>query len=63
LGGVRREACEVARLAGRAAHEDLDQFGQGIATQLRTVASDIIRGTGVDPDAANRMVRRAAEAP
>ncbi|WP_426503130.1 FUSC family protein [Dactylosporangium sp. McL0621] len=58
---IREAACEVARLAGRADRTGgLGQFGEGMVTQLVTIASDLIRGTGCDPATANRMVREAA---
>ncbi|GAA1560348.1 hypothetical protein GCM10009827_096990 [Dactylosporangium maewongense] len=62
LTPIRAAACDVARLAGRASESGLGQFGQGMVTQLRTIASDQIRSTGCDADTANRMVLEAAEA-
>ncbi|MEU2613712.1 FUSC family protein [Micromonospora sp. NPDC007271] len=45
--------------AGEVPPETLGTFGEAFVTQLRTVASDLLRATGEETDAANRMVHEA----
>ncbi|QGN49746.1 hypothetical protein ACN26Y_27975 [Micromonospora sp. WMMD558] len=60
LDQTRNTVLDGARLAGRAYHRDLKPFSDAIVIQLRTMASDLLRATGYEPETANRMVREAA---
>ncbi|MCW3814001.1 FUSC family protein [Micromonospora sp. DR5-3] len=53
---------ESAQLAGRAWAQGVRSYGDGVITDLRTAASELLRATGCDPDDANRIVRSAAGA-
>ncbi|MEU5724166.1 FUSC family protein [Micromonospora sp. NPDC047738] len=53
---------ESAQLAGRAWAQGVRSYGDGVITDLRTAASELLRATGCEPDDANRMVRTAAGA-
>ncbi|MER6596700.1 FUSC family protein, partial [Micromonospora purpureochromogenes] len=57
---TRQLVRECANLAGRAWAEGVRSYGDALVTDLRTAASDLLRGTGCDPEDANRMVRQAA---
>ncbi|TWG27675.1 fusaric acid resistance family protein [Micromonospora palomenae] len=57
---TRQLVRESAHLAGRAWAEGVRSYGDALVTDLRTAASDLLRGTGCDPEDANRMVRQAA---
>ncbi|MFE9958902.1 aromatic acid exporter family protein [Micromonospora sp. NPDC005299] len=57
---TRNAVSDGACLAGRAYHKGRKPFSDAIVVQLRTVASDLLRATGCEPEAANRMVREAA---
>ncbi|WCN82032.1 FUSC family protein [Micromonospora sp. LH3U1] len=59
---TRRLVEQCAELAGRAAAKGLESFGDSLVTGLRTAASDLLRASGCEPDDANRIVRRAANA-
>ncbi|MEV0723740.1 hypothetical protein AB0I37_13275 [Micromonospora purpureochromogenes] len=50
----------MRHLAGRAWAEGVRSYGDALVTDLRTAGSDLLRGTGCDPEDANRMVRQAA---
>ncbi|MFU8871744.1 FUSC family protein [Micromonospora sp. SL4-19] len=57
---VRDGVLAAVGRAGEVPPEVLGTFGQAFVTQLRTVASDLLRATGEETDEANRMVREAA---
>ncbi|MGS2616810.1 FUSC family protein [Micromonospora sp. LZ34] len=58
---TRRVVLDAARLAGRARARGLNSYADGMVTQLRTAASDLLRSTGYEPETANRMAREAAQ--
>ncbi|MET8312052.1 FUSC family protein [Micromonospora sp. NPDC005173] len=49
-----------ARLAGEAYREGRKPFSDAMVIQLRTMASDLLRATGCEPETANRIVREAS---
>ncbi|MER7458011.1 FUSC family protein [Micromonospora sp. NPDC126480] len=49
-----------ARLAGRAYRKGRKPFSDAMVIQLRTMASDLLRATGCQPETANRIVREAS---
>ncbi|MEG3632415.1 FUSC family protein [Micromonospora palythoicola] len=51
-----------ARLAGRAYRKGRKPFSDAMVIQLRTMASDLLRATGCEPQTANRIVREASTA-
>ncbi|MET8833190.1 FUSC family protein [Micromonospora sp. NPDC004540] len=57
---TRKAALDGARLAGQAYRSGVKPFSDAIVIQLRTLASDLLRATGCEPETANRMVREAA---
>ncbi|WP_260428463.1 FUSC family protein, partial [Micromonospora globispora] len=57
---TRNAVLDGARLAGQAYHRGLKPFSDAMVIQLRTMASDLLRATGCEPETANRMVREAA---
>lgn len=57
---TRNAVLDGARLAGQAYHRGLKPFSDAMVIQLRTMASDLLRATGYEPETANRMVREAA---
>ncbi|RZU74394.1 uncharacterized membrane protein YgaE (UPF0421/DUF939 family) [Micromonospora kangleipakensis] len=59
---TRNAVMDAARLAGQAAHKGTKPFSDAIVIQLRTMASDLLRATGYEPETANRMVREAVTA-
>ncbi|WP_319461374.1 FUSC family protein [Micromonospora sp. RTP1Z1] len=59
---TRNAVLDGARLAGQAYHRGLKPFSDAVVIQLRTMASDLLRATGYEPETANRMVREAATA-
>ena len=59
---TRNAVLDGAWLAGQAYHKGVKPFSDAMVIQLRTVASDLLRATGYEPEAANRMVREAATA-
>ncbi|MEH1058522.1 FUSC family protein [Micromonospora sp. CPCC 206171] len=59
---TRTAVLDGACLAGQAYHKGVKPFSDAIVIQLRTMASDLLRATGYEPETANRMVREAATA-
>ncbi|WP_089155941.1 FUSC family protein [Micromonospora sp. NBS 11-29] len=59
---ARDRVLQAVRYAGAAYRKDLGFSGAIVVSQLRTAANDVLRATGVPPDEARRLVRRAAEA-
>ncbi|MER6590869.1 FUSC family protein [Micromonospora purpureochromogenes] len=59
---TRNAVLEGACLAGQAYRKGVKPFSDAIVIQLRTMASDLLRATGYEPETANRMVREAATA-
>ncbi|SCG66112.1 MULTISPECIES: FUSC family protein [Micromonospora] len=57
---TRNAVLDGARLAGQAYHRGVKPFSDAVVIQLRTMASDLLRATGYEPETANRMVREAA---
>ncbi|RAO24886.1 uncharacterized protein MED15_00644 [Micromonospora noduli] len=51
---------DSARLAGRAYRKGRKPFSDAMVIQLRTMASDLLRATGSEPETANRIVREAS---
>ncbi|MBG6105489.1 MULTISPECIES: aromatic acid exporter family protein [Micromonospora] len=49
-----------ARLAGHAYRKGRKPFSDAMVIQLRTMASDLLRATGSEPETANRIVREAS---
>ncbi|MBY8875678.1 FUSC family protein [Micromonospora sp. PLK6-60] len=58
--GARERVLRAVREAGVACRQELGFSGTIVVSQLRTVANDLLRATGVPPDEARRLVRRAA---
>ncbi|SCL73559.1 FUSC family protein [Micromonospora peucetia] len=58
--GARERVLVAVREAGEACRHDLGFSGTIVVSQLRTIANDLLRATGVPRDEARRMVRRAA---
>ncbi|MGC5333436.1 hypothetical protein [Micromonospora sp. DT62] len=50
----------AVREAGEAWRQDMGFSGTIVVSQLRTIANDLLRATGVPRDEARRLVRRAA---
>ncbi|MGC1211586.1 MAG: FUSC family protein [Micromonospora sp.] len=61
LEQTRDGVLDVARLVGQACRKGLRSYGSAMVIQLRTAASDLLRATGYETDAANRMVREAVK--
>lgn len=59
---ARERVLRAVRGAGAACRQDIGFSGTIVVSQLRTVANDLLRATGVPRDEARRMVRRAAAA-
>ncbi|RKN39608.1 FUSC family protein [Micromonospora endolithica] len=57
---ARERVLTAVREAGEACRQDMGFSGTIVVSQLRTVANDLLRATGVPRDEARRMVRRAA---
>ncbi|MGR6319055.1 FUSC family protein [Micromonospora soli] len=57
---TRNAVLNGARLAGQAYGTGGKPFSDAVVIQLRTMASDLLRATGCEPETANRMVREAA---
>ncbi|MGW5671244.1 FUSC family protein [Micromonospora sp. NPDC003776] len=57
---ARERVLDAVRAAGRACRQDLGFSGTIVVSQLRAVANDLLRATGVPRDEARRLVRRAA---
>ncbi|NES13566.1 MULTISPECIES: aromatic acid exporter family protein [Micromonospora] len=57
---ARARVLDAVREAGRACRQDVGFSGTIVVSQLRTVANDLLRATGVPRDEARRLVRRAA---
>ncbi|SBT65875.1 Fusaric acid resistance protein-like [Micromonospora sediminicola] len=64
-GGDHRQSRELARqsaeLAGVSRRGGLHTYGNGLAADLRTAASDLLRATGCPPPEANRIIHGAAD--
>ncbi|MCT2276784.1 FUSC family protein [Micromonospora chalcea] len=58
--GARERVLAAVREAGKACRQDIGFSGTIIVSQLRTIANDLLRATGVPRDEARRLVRRAA---
>ncbi|MFI6784612.1 aromatic acid exporter family protein [Micromonospora sp. NPDC050276] len=58
---ARERALAAAREAGRAYRQGLGFSGGIVASQLRAVASDLLRATGVSRAEARRLIRQAAD--
>ncbi|WFF05109.1 FUSC family protein [Micromonospora sp. WMMD1076] len=59
---ARERVLRAVRAAGEACRQDIGFSGTIVVSQLRTVANDLLRATGVPADEARRQVRRAAAA-
>ncbi|WP_431936950.1 FUSC family protein [Micromonospora sp. RP3T] len=59
---ARERVLRAVRDAGAACRQDIGFSGTIVVSQLRTAANDVLRATGVPPDEARRLVRRAAAA-
>ncbi|MGK5522532.1 FUSC family protein [Micromonospora sp. URMC 107] len=57
---ARERVLVAVREAGEACRQDMGFSGTIVVSQLRTVANDLLRATGVPRDEARRLVRRAA---
>ncbi|WP_244236036.1 FUSC family protein [Micromonospora inaquosa] len=57
---TRERVLSAVREAGEACRQDIGFSGTIVVAQLRTVANDMLRATGVSSNEARRMVRRAA---
>ncbi|WP_420117040.1 FUSC family protein [Micromonospora sp.] len=57
---ARERVLDAVRAAGAACRQEVGFSGTIVVSQLRTVANDLLRATGVPRDEARRMVRRAA---
>lgn len=57
---ARKRALEAVREAGRAYRHGLGFSGAIVASQLRAVASDLLRATGLPRDEARHLVQQAA---
>ncbi|MFI5837498.1 FUSC family protein [Micromonospora sp. NPDC051300] len=57
---ARERVLRAVREAGAACRQDIGFSGTIVVSQLRTAANDVLRATGVPPDEARRLVRRAA---
>ncbi|MDG4811100.1 FUSC family protein [Micromonospora sp. WMMD1120] len=60
--GTRRHTLRATDEAGRAVGVGLQNFGTSVATQVRVIASDLLRATGCPVEEANRQVRDVARA-
>ncbi|MEH1101780.1 FUSC family protein [Micromonospora sp. CPCC 205561] len=58
--GARERVLAAVREAGEACRQDMGFSGTIVVSQLRTIANDLLRATGVPRDEARRLVRRAA---
>ncbi|RLK25343.1 uncharacterized membrane protein YgaE (UPF0421/DUF939 family) [Micromonospora sp. M71_S20] len=58
--GARERVLVAVWEAGEACRQDMGFSGTIVVSQLRTIANDLLRATGVPRDEARRMVRRAA---
>ncbi|WFF04507.1 FUSC family protein [Micromonospora sp. WMMD1076] len=58
--GARERVLAAVREAGKACRQDIGFCGTIVVSQLRTIANDLLRATGVPRNEARRMVRRAA---
>ncbi|MGV9767581.1 FUSC family protein [Micromonospora tulbaghiae] len=59
---ARERVLRAVRDVGEACRQDIGFSGTIVVSQLRTVANDLLRATGVPADEARRQVRRAAAA-
>ncbi|MER7471357.1 FUSC family protein [Micromonospora sp. NPDC000018] len=59
---TRRHALQAVENAARAATEGTQLSGTVVVAQVRTAASDLLRGTGLDRTQANQIVRQTAKA-
>ncbi|MEU6076250.1 FUSC family protein [Micromonospora sp. NPDC047074] len=57
---ARERVLEAVWEAGEACRQDMGFSGAIVVSQLRTIANDLLRATGVDQAEARRLVRRAA---
>ncbi|MGN9777723.1 FUSC family protein [Micromonospora sp. H33] len=57
---ARERALQAVRHAGEACRQDIGFSGTIVVSQLRIVANELLRATGVRRDEARRLVRRAA---
>ncbi|MEU1757137.1 FUSC family protein [Micromonospora matsumotoense] len=57
---ARERVLDAVREAGAACRQEVGFSGTIVVSQLRTVANDLLRATGVPRDEARRLVRRAA---
>jgi uncharacterized membrane protein YgaE (UPF0421/DUF939 family) len=57
---ARERVLQAVRNAGQACRQDIGFSGTIVVSQLRTVANELLRATGVRRDEARRLVRRAA---
>lgn len=57
---ARERVLRAVRRAGEACRQDIGFSGTIVVSQLRTIANDLLRATGVRRDEARRMVRRSA---
>ncbi|MFI7604982.1 aromatic acid exporter family protein [Micromonospora sp. NPDC049366] len=57
---TRERVLAAVRHAGAACRQEVGFSGAIVVSQLRTAANDLLRATGVPPDEARRLVRRAA---
>ncbi|MGS2616272.1 FUSC family protein [Micromonospora sp. LZ34] len=57
---TRERVLHAVREVGEACRQEMGFSGTIVVSQLRTVATDMLRATGVPPDEARRLVRRAA---
>ncbi|MEU8047537.1 FUSC family protein [Micromonospora echinofusca] len=58
--GARERVLVAVWEAGEACRQDMGFSGTIVVSQLRTIANDLLRATGVPRDEARRLVRRAA---
>ncbi|MFI9526688.1 FUSC family protein [Micromonospora rosaria] len=58
--GARERVLRAVREAGEACRQEIGFSGTIVVSQLRTIANDLLRATGVPADEARRLVRRAA---
>ncbi|MEU7994769.1 FUSC family protein [Micromonospora sp. NPDC049060] len=58
--GARERVLAAVRAAGEACRQDIGFSGTIVVSQLRTIANDLLRATGVPRDEARRLVRQAA---
>lgn len=57
---ARHRVLSAVRLAGEACRQEIRFSGTIVVSQLRTVANELLRATGVRRDEARHLVRRAA---